>query len=279
MTVVLLHGLGADRRQPLTLLEPMVHEVLGDDELVIAPDVRAHGGFLEIGHADDFAIDRLAAEVAAAVRRDLAEAAVERAAGDADGRGGGGAGGPDLDAPLTIMGISMGAAIALRIALDGLLPVERAVFIRPSFDDRPVPENLRAFPVIGQVLADAGASGAAEFQEREVYQRVAEISPLGARGLLAQFTAPDAARRAMRLVEIPRNRAFRDDAELAELEHRGIRSLVVGALRDPVHPLPTAERWAAGVAGPLLVLPARDDGPAAQGHVLTEQVGRWLRDF
>ncbi|MFF2370823.1 alpha/beta fold hydrolase [Agromyces sp. NPDC058110] len=276
MTVVLLHGLGADRRQPLTLLEPMVHEVLGDDELVIAPDVRAHGGFLEVGHADDFAIGRLAAEVAAAVRRDLAEAVAERAA---VGGGGVEAGGVDLDGPLTVMGISMGAAIALRIALDGLLPVERAVFIRPSFDDRPVPENLRAFPVIGQVLADAGASGAAEFQEREVYQRVAEISPAGARGLLAQFTAPDAARRAMRLVEIPRNRAFRDDAELAELEQRGIRSLVVGALRDPVHPLPTAERWAAGVAGPLLVLPARDDGPAAQSHVLTEQVGRWLRDF
>lgn len=265
MTVVLLHGLGADRRQPLTLLEPMVHEVLGAGEPVIAPDVRAHGGFLEVGDSTDFAIDRLAAEVSSAVRRDLAEAAAD---GDAD-----------PDAPITIMGISMGAAIGLRIALDDLLPVERAVFIRPSFDDQPVPENLRAFPVIGQVLADAGPSGAAEFQDREVYQRVAEISPLGARGLLAQFTAPDAARRAMRLVEIPRNRAFRDDAELAELEHRGIRSLVVGALRDPVHPLPTAERWAAGVAGPLLVLPARDDGPAAQAHVLTEQVGRWLREF
>ncbi|ANJ25887.1 alpha/beta fold hydrolase [Agromyces aureus] len=273
MTVVLLHGLGADRRQPLTLLEPMVHEVLGEDELVIAPDVRAHGGFLEVGDAADFAISRLAAEVAEAVRVALAAGAASVSSGTDGGVR------VDPESPITIMGISMGAAIALRIALEGLLPVERAVFIRPSFDDSPVPENLRPFPVIGQVLTDAGASGSAEFQEREVYHRVAEISPLGARALLAQFTAPDAARRAMRLVEVPRNRAFRDDAELAELEGRGIRSLVVGALRDPVHPLSTAERWAAGVAGPMLVLPARDDGPAAQSHVLTEQVGRWLRDF
>ncbi|KQM80710.1 alpha/beta hydrolase [Agromyces sp. Leaf222] len=273
MTVVLLHGLGADRRQPLTLLEPMVHEILGADEVVIAPDVRAHGGFLEVGGASDFAIDRLAAEVAEAVRTSCAAGSVTAASGSDGGIR------VDPDEPITIMGISMGAAIALRIALDGLLPVERAVFIRPSFDDHPVPENLRPFPVIGQVLADAGVSGAAEFQEREVYQKVAEVSPFGARALLAQFTAPDAARRAMRLVEIPRNRAFRDDAELAEFESRGIRSLVVAALRDPVHPLSIAERWAAGLAGPMLVLPARDDGPAAQAHVLTEQVGRWLRDF
>ena len=261
MTTVLLHGLGADRRQPLTLLESTVRELSTDGELLIAPDVRAHGGFLEVGTSADFAIDRLAAEVAAAVRRSIDEA------------------GADAEAPVTIMGISMGAAIALRIALDEHLPVERAVFIRPSFDDRPLPDNLRAFPVIGQVLTDAGSSGAAEFQEREVYQRVAEVSPLGARGLLAQFTAPDAARRAMRLVEIPRNRAFRDDAELAELETRGVRSLVVGALRDPVHPMPTAERWAAGLGAPMLVLPARDDGPAAQAHVLTQQLANWMVNF
>ncbi|GAA1526704.1 pimeloyl-ACP methyl ester carboxylesterase [Agromyces terreus] len=261
MTTVLLHGLGADRRQPLTLLEPMLREVSGEDELIIAPDVRAHGGFLDVGHADDFAIDALAAEVAGAVRRGIDEA------------------GGSHEQPVSIFGISMGAALALRITLDELLPVERAVFIRPSFDDKPLPENLRAFPVIGQVLADAGPSGAAEFQERELYHRVAEVSPIGARSLLAQFSAPDAARRAMRLVEIPRNRAFRDDAELAELETRGIRSLVVGALRDPVHPMTTAERWAAGTASPMLVLPARDDGPAAQAHVLTEQVARWMTNF
>ena len=141
----------------------------------------------------------------------------------------------------------MGAALALRIALDGLLPVRRAVFVRPAFDDRSLPDNLRPFPVIGQILADAGPAGAAEFQERAVFQQVAAASPAGGRGLLAQFQAPDAARRAMRLVEIPRNRAFADDAEL-------------GRARRPRHPLARGGR-APGPGAPVPDLPS--DGPAA----------------
>lgn len=266
MTTVLLHGLGADRRQPLELFAPVVKAVAGAGELVIAPDVRAHGGFLTVGSPADFEIDRLAAEVAEAVRCAQAEA---RAAGAGAGI--------DSSGPLTVIGISMGAALALRLALDELLPIDRTVFVRPSFSDEPLPPHLRAFPVIGQILADAGAGGAGEFRERAVYQRVAEVSPAGARGLLAQFTAPDAARRAMRLVEIPRNRAFASDTELAGLASRGIRSLVVGAPRDPVHPLALAERWASALGAPLEVLPARDDGQPAQTARLRERLARWLQ--
>lgn len=262
MTTVLLHGLGADRRQPLDLFTPAVHAAVGTDELIVAPDIRAHGGFLTVGEPADFHVDRLAAEVAATVREAIDEA---------------GAPSPEASAPLTIIGVSLGAAIALRIALDGLLPIERAVFVRPSFSDRSLPDNLRVFPVIGQILADAGPAGADEFRERAIFQHVVSESPSGGRGLLTQFTAPDAARRAMRLVEIPRNRAFRDDAELAELEPRGIRSLVIGAPRDPVHPYALAERWAAGLGAPLVELPARDDGLPVQTALLREGIARWLQ--
>ena len=261
MTTVLLHGLGADRRQPLELFTPVVHAVDGAGELVVAPDVRAHGGFLTVGEPADFELHRLAAEVADAVRAAVAEAT---------GRG------AEASGPLTIVGISMGAALALRIALDELLPVARTVFVRPSFSEEPLPDNLRPFPVIGQILADAGPGGAHEFRERAVFRQVAAISPAGARGLLAQFTAPDAARRAMRLVEIPRNRAFATENELSGLGGRGIRSLVIGAPRDPVHPLVLAERWAGALRATLEVLPARDDGLQAQTAVLRDRLARWL---
>lgn len=261
MTTLLLHGLGADRRQPLELLAPVVRSVAGDDELVVAPDVRAHGGYLTVGEPADFALDRLAAEVATTVREQVEEAT----------------GRPfDEGEPLTVLGISMGAAIALRIALDELLPIDRAVFVRPAFDDRSLPDNLRVFPVIGQLLVDAGAAGAAEFREREIFHRIAAESPAGAKGLLTQFTSPDAARRAMRLIEIPRNRAFTSDDELARLPRRGVRSLVVAAPRDPVHPVPVAERWALGLEAPLATLTARDDGQAQQNAVLGQHLARWL---
>ncbi len=255
MSTLLLHGLGSDRRQPLGIFESVVRDIAGPDERLIAPDVRAHGGFLAVGDPADFELRRLATEVAEQVRAENG----------------------DPSEPLTVIGISMGAAIGVRIALDDLLPVHRAVFVRPAFDDRSLPDNLRPFPVIGQILADAGPAGADEFQERAVYREVVEASPAGGRALLAQFQAPDASRRAMRLVEIPRNRAFEHDDELGSLSARGIRSLVVGAPRDPVHPFHIAERWAGGLRATLDAVPARDDGPAAQTAALRERVGRWLR--
>jgi pimeloyl-ACP methyl ester carboxylesterase len=261
VTTVLLHGLGSDRRQPLGIFESMIEEVEGIDELIVAPDTRAHGGFLEVGEPADFALDRLAAEVSQRVPVAMAES---------------GHGSSAASEPVTLIGISMGAAIALRIVLEGLLPVRRAVFVRPAFDDRSLPDNLHAFPVMGQLLADAGTAGAVEFQERSLFRRIAAESPAGGRALLSQFQAPDAARRAMRLVEIPRNRAFASDAELAEPASRGIPSLVIGAPRDPVHPFAIAERWAGGLGATLEAIPARDDGQAAQTAALRQRVGRWL---
>lgn len=264
MSFVLLHGLGADRRQPLDLFGPVL-AAGGDvrpDELV-APDVRAHGASPLVGGPADFALDRLADEVAAGIAAEL---------GDDASRGGNAA-----RRPVTLVGISMGAAIALRIALRGLLPVQRAVFVRPAFGDASLPPNLRAFPVIGELLREHGPRvGADRFVRTEPYLRVAGASPLGGRGLLAQFQATDAARRAIRLVEIPRNRAFASDAELGGLASRGIRSLVVGAPRDPVHPFEIAERWAAGLGAELARVPARDEGQAEQTAAMRDTVAGWL---
>lgn len=258
MSFVLLHGLGADRSQPLDLVGPVLDRLGVPPDAIAAPDVRAHGASRVIGVPADFALDRLADEVAAAARATL----------DAAGAGA---------RPVTVVGISMGAALALRICLRGLLPVERAVFVRPAFDDRSLPPSLHAFPVIGELLRESGpVAGAERFRRTEPYLRVSRESPAGGRGLLAQFTATDAAARAIRLVEIPRNRAFDHDAELGALARGGIPSLVVGAPRDPVHPFALAERWAGALGSPLERVPARDDGQAAQAAAMRDVVGGWL---
>ncbi|MEI5583632.1 MULTISPECIES: alpha/beta fold hydrolase [unclassified Agromyces] len=254
MSFVLLHGLGADRAQPLGLFGPVLDSLGAGADAVAAPDVRAHGASDRLGGPSDFVLDRLADDVAAAAR-----------------------GAVGVAGPVTLVGISMGAAIGLRICLRELLPVERAVFVRPAFGDRSLPRNLRPFPVIGELLREFGpGEGAERFRRTEPYSRVASESPAGGRGLLSQFASPDAARRAIRLVEIPRNRAFGSDAELARLAARGIRSLVVGAPRDPVHPFALAERWAGGLGAPLERVPARDDGQAAQTAAMRDAVGAFL---
>jgi hypothetical protein len=138
------------------------------------------------------------------------------------------------------------------------------------------PENLRAFPVIGQLLHDVGpVEGQVVFRETPAYRSAVDASPLGGAGLLAQFRYPLAVERAVRLVEVPRNRAFESEAELASLGAR-MPTAVIGAPRDPVHPFPVAEHWAGALGSPLTRLPARDDGQAAQLTSLRAAFGTWL---
>ena len=236
MTVVLLHGLGGESSQPLSLFAPVIPPTI----TVVAPDVRAHGSSTVVGSAADFSLANLADEVALALM----------AAGHAD-------------TPLTLIGISMGAAIALRLALDEHLDVREAVFVRPAFTDSGLPANLRPFPVIAQLLADHGAvEGERRFRRSALFARAAAESPVGADAMLQQFRSPLAVERSRRLVEIPRNRAWFDASELASVT---ARTAVIAAVGDPVHPVAIARRWAELLPDPLYAeVPSRDAGYGAQ---------------
>lgn len=248
MSFVLLHGLGGTRAQPLSLISP----VLPAGAVVHAPDVRAHGASPEIG--TDFSLDTLAAELV-----------------------------PGLPAgPLTVIGISMGAALALRLAVRGDLEIERLVFIRPAFTDEPLPANLAGFPVMGRLLQSKRslpwASGATRaeraYRRTSLYRALLAESPLGAVGAIEQFRAPDAAARAARLIEIPRNRAF----TAAELNTVTAPATVIAAGRDPVHPVAIAELWADGLPNAVLErVPARDDSMRAYIAASREAIARGIQ--
>ena len=45
----------------------------------------------------------------------------------------------------SIIGISLGAALSLRLAQSGVLPIERLVLLRPAFTDQSLPANLAVF--------------------------------------------------------------------------------------------------------------------------------------
>ena len=230
MTFVLLHGLGGERAQPLSLFGP----ALPEGAPVVAPDVRAHGGSTLLGSSEHFTLDALAAEIAATLPA----------------------------GPLTILGISMGAALALRLVRRGDLDIERAVFVRPAFTDQPLPANLAAFPVMGALLQQHGARRAEKlFRATDYYRELEAASTLGAAGAIEQFTKPGVVERAIRLIEIPKNAAFTGADELALVD---VPVTVIAAERDPVHPVAVAEQWAAGILGSRLErVPARDDGVRA----------------
>jgi len=229
VSFVLLHGLGGNRAQPLSLIRP----VLPEGAVIHAPDVRAHGSSTLVG--TDFRLDTLAAELMPALP----------------------------SGPLTILGISMGAALALRLAVRGDLDIERLVFIRPAFTDEPSPPNLAEFEVMGRVLRSKRslpwASGARRaeraYRRTPGFRRLLAESPLGADGAIEQFRTPLAAERSARLIEIPRNAAFTAD----ELARVNASATVIAAERDPVHPTSVARLWADGLGARLETVPARDD--------------------
>lgn len=229
--VVLLHGLGADRTQPAALI---ADAPAARGHAVLSADARAHGDTETIGAPEDFTLPALVADLSALLRR--------------LGQGG---------KPVHLIGISMGAAIALRAALDRALDVRSLALVRPAFSATPLPDNLRVMADIGDLLRLPDLSAArSRFLGSAAYRDVARVSALGAASLLAQFDAPFAVRRSIRLRAVPRNAAYRHTGELAAIS---ARTTVVGTPDDPVHPLELARTWAAGIPGAVLAtIPPRD---------------------
>jgi pimeloyl-ACP methyl ester carboxylesterase len=243
VTILALHGLGGSRANALAYLPRDLRS------RVVAPDVRAHGASTLVGDGDDFALESLAAECADAL------------AAEHDG------------SPVAIVGVSMGAAIGLRIALSGRSRIDRAAFLRPSFTHEAMPANLAVFPVIAELLERHGPRRAlAALRASGSYDAIRGVSPAGADALESQVTQPLAWERRVRLLEIPRSRAYRH-GELGGLQ---APSVVLASPRDPVHPLHVAEEWAAGLGCRMLVSPARDDGAAAVTAWYREQLGSFL---
>lgn len=247
--LVLLHGLGADHRQPLDLIAG----VDTDGFAVLAPDVRAHGESSEIGDRADFRFDALVHDLHALMSR------LDQA-----------------HKPAHIVGISMGAAIGLRTAFSHDLSVRSLTLIRPAFTDTPLPANLSILVEIGELLGSGEniSVARARFAQSRQFRNIAAISPLGGKSLLGQFDAPRAVERSVRLRSVPRNRAFASARELATIS---VPTLVIGTKSDPVHPYHLAQRCSRAIPGArFATIPPRDHDPLATAHRQRECVGAHL---
>ena len=199
--VLVLHGLGGDHRQSLDLAPP------GLPRSWIAPDLPGHG---ESGPAEGpVGFGPFAALVA-----ELLDTTV--------------------DGPVPVVGVSMGAGIAVTLAASRPDLVDRLVLIRPAWLDRP-PPHLAVFTTIAELLGSLSPQdGAAAFQNSAEYAHVQRISPVMAASLLGQFDRADAVERRRVLAEMPRSVPLLDQDAYRRLVVAS--TLVVAAPDDPVHP-------------------------------------------
>ncbi len=154
-------------------------------------------------------------------------------------------------APVALGGISMGAAIALRLAVTAPDLVGALVLARPAWLCADGPENMRPNALAGALLRDHPPAEARRlFEESELAVLLREAGPDNLASIRGFFEREPAAITAALLCRISA-----DGPGVSEAQVRALRmpTLLIGHGRDAVHPLAYARTLADWIPGARLV--------------------------
>src|SRR5262249_10271486 len=159
-----------------------------------------------------------------------------------------------------IGGISMGAGVALNVAVRYPERVAGLVLSRPAWLDGPMPsENVARYAAIARLLRAVGAAGdrdqalrwaLAGFEASDDYQELLASSPDTAQSLRGQLTNSRAVDAVARLGRLP---PARPPADLGAAEAVRVPALVLAHRQDPIHRFTFGARLVAAIPGARLV--------------------------
>lgn len=158
-------------------------------------------------------------------------------------------------------GISMGAAIALRIAVRHSGRVAGLVLARPAWLFDAGPDNMRPYGEVAALMRALPRDAARDaFARSETAETLRRDAPDNLASLLKFFDRPDLAVTADLLGAIAADGPGVTEAEVASLR---VPTLVIGHGVDYAHPLAYAERLAATIPGSRFVeiAPKANDKP------------------
>ena len=169
--------------------------------------------------------------------------------------------------PVVLGGISMGAAIALRIAVVRPELVNGLVLARPAWVDQPAPANMAPNLEVGRLLRDHAPDDALrEFDRSDTARRLAGEAPDNLASLRGFFARQPIAVTSALLLAIAGDGPGVSRAAIAAIK---VPTLVIGHGQDAIHPLAMARELA------LLIPGAR----FAQITPKAENVARYRQDF
>ncbi len=153
-----------------------------------------------------------------------------------------------------IGGISMGAGVALNVAVRYPERVAGLVLSRPVWLDGPMPpENMARYAAIARLLRAVGAVGGrdqalrravAEFEASDDYRGLLASAPDTAQSLRGQLTNERAVAAVARLERLPADRPL---ADLRAVEAIRVPALVLAHRQDPIHRFAFGEKLARAI--------------------------------
>ena len=150
-------------------------------------------------------------------------------------------------APVALGGISMGAAIALRLAVMRPKLVSGLVIARPAWLASAAPDNMRPNALVGQLLqTSSGDDALRQFEETDAARNLDQLSPDNMASLRGFFRREPLQETASLLTRISN-----DGPGISQDEITAIRLpvLVVGVERDAIHPIAYAKTLAHWIPG------------------------------
>jgi pimeloyl-ACP methyl ester carboxylesterase len=251
-----LHGLGGDHSQAFGFT-PSAEELgtAGGGWRRVAVDMRGHGETRALGEAGSLTFDAFADD-AVAVLRSLGKGA----------------------RPAVIVGMSMGAEVALHIASRAPELVRALVLIRPAFAGGVVSNNmLPIYRLVKEHLQRDGVAGVSAFVRTPEYRSIARLSEQTAASLARQFERPGAVERAEVLTAVPSSPAL----PLAEVQLIDHPAIVLVSPEDPAHPMTCGRLLADSLpnAGRLVILPKKAAVPGPHEEQMRATVASFLRQL
>jgi 3-oxoadipate enol-lactonase len=242
--LVLLHGLTATRRYVLQGSRLVERE----GYRVVSYDARAHG---ESDPGDEYEYSDLAADLVSV----LEDSGIDQA---------------------VLIGHSMGAATAIRVALERPELVTGLVQITPAYTGEPYRDDagLAYWDRLAAGLESDGADGFMRAFDAPEDERWREAVLKFTRQRIERHLHPEALAQAVR--QVPRSEAFDG---LERLEEIDVPALVVGSRdeSDPTHPRALAEEYARRLPQGELAIEDEGEPPLAwQGAQLSRAILDWL---
>lgn len=206
--VVFQHGLGGDQSQIAAVFPQDA------DCLRMTLECRCHGSS-EAGNPEQLSIATFSEDVIAMTRH----AGFNR---------------------FVVGGISMGAAISLRIAVKHPELVSGLILARPAWVCDRAPDNMKFMAKIGELLATMdGEDARTAFLKMPEVQDLSETSPDNFSGLLAFFEREPRHVASELLIRISNDGPGIAESELAQID---VPTLIIGTKDDVIHPMSYADR-------------------------------------